>query len=208
MAFVLTRPFNPPWMPLLVLVNRERSDRPEEEIQHAITLLRQCYERYATRAQNRVPSLAERVGAALHQDRALQARFRAAFIAISMASLYQMIENEQQRECWKQVGSDDFYATYRSGAIVQQAIDLAKMGGRSGQYGFYRIVRLEKTQAAALEALRRKFERRRDSIAGLRPLAENNPRLDLEAHMVSAPMKLPMDPWDLLKRDRQDANAK
>ena len=189
------------------IMDAEHSDRPEEELQHAITLLRLCYERHATRAQNRAPSLAEQVGAALHRDQAVQARFRAAFVAIAVASLYQMIDNEQQRECWQQVGSDDFHATYRSTAIVQQARDLVKMGGRSGQYGFYRLVRLEKTQAAALEALHRKFERRRDSITDLQPLPESSPRLDLEAHMVGAPMKLPIDPWDLLTRDQVEATA-
>lgn len=182
------------------IMDAERSDRPEDELQHAITLLRSSYEKYTTRAQNRVTSLAERVGAALHQKQASQARFRAAFIAISVASLYQMIDNEQQRERWQQLGSNDFYATYRSEAIVWHERALVPAGGRSGQYGFYRVVRLEKEQAAALEALRCKFEHRRDSIAGLRPLPEGNPRLDLEAHMVGTPMGLPMDPRVLLDR--------
>ena len=185
------------------IMDAEHSDHPEDELQQAIALLRLCYENYATRAQNHVPSLVELLGTALHRKQALRARFRAAFIAISVASLYQMIDNEQQRECWQQLASDDFYATYHSEAIVWQAT----ISRYHGRYAGYSIIRLEEEQAAALNALRCTFERHRDSIPSLRPVPESNPRLELAARMVGTPMKLPMSPWDLLKRDYSETTV-
>lgn len=183
------------------IMDAERSGHPAGELQQAISLLRQGHEKYTSRALNRAPSPTEFLGAVLHRNQALRARFRAAFIAISIAALYQMTDNEQQRECWQQRASDDFYPTYRSKAIVWQA---AMSGDRSD--GFARIP-LEETQAAALDALRCKFEWHRDSIADLRSVPRSNPRLELEARMVGTPMKLPMSPWALLRNDHPEAIA-
>lgn len=183
----------------LAIADAERSDHPEQELQRAISFLRLSYQRYTTRAQNRSASLLERLRAALNQDRAWQARFQAAFIAMAVACLYQMIDDEQQREWWQRLSSGDFYATYRSEAIVWCERDIVPAAGRSGQYGFDRMVRLTKRHEEAIEALRREFERRRDAIASLRSLSQGNPRMELEAQMVGTPMNLPLDPRLLLE---------